>query len=184
VRSALPHAADVLARKPLSTLFSSCIACCEHSTVFGQCAWLRQTATTGKASPQFYDVPAPMQEVQGALNWLAINLDPEHPAKFDNSCVSHFETTIRVLGGFLSAFHLLDGDQRMLALAIDVGLRLLAAFTTNDGLPHNVVCFDNLTSQDAAWTQEVSLSEATTLSLEFGYLARVRIHHATTHKGA
>ena len=87
--------------------------------------------------------------------------------------MSHFETTIRILGGLLSAFHLLDGNATVLSAAIDTGLRLLAAFASSDGLPHNVVSMGGLTGSDARWTTELSLSEATTLSLEFDYLSRV-----------
>lgn len=54
-----------------------------------------------------------------------------------------FETTIRVLGGLLSGHVLLDADPGiapeydglLLALAADLGERLLAAFKTPSGLP-------------------------------------------------
>ena len=115
-----------------------------------------------------------MQEVVEAVEWLERTLDPAHPFKAEDDNVAHFETTIRVLAGLLAAFHLLDGKQSILALAIDVGLRLLAAFDTEEGLPRNVVSMGGLEASDAGWTTQVSLSEATTLSLEFGYLARVR----------
>lgn len=48
--------------------------------------------------------------------------------------VSFFETTIRVLGGLLSAFEF-SGDQVFLDKARDLGDRLLAAFDTPSGYP-------------------------------------------------
>ena len=62
-----------------------------------------------------------------------------------NSQVSFFETTIRVVGGFLAAFHL-DGekDRRLLIKAKEVADRLLPAFETSLGFPRAIV---NLHSQ-------------------------------------
>ena len=112
-----------------------------------------------------------LQEAQEAIAWVKSSFKPSSPRKRDGT--STFETTIRVLAGLLSVFHLLDGDQDMLAAAIETGLRLLAAFTTLDGVPHNIVDLTELQGSDALWTRDISLSEATTLSLEFGYFARV-----------
>jgi mannosidase alpha-like ER degradation enhancer 1 len=61
-----------------------------------------------------------------------------------------FETTIRVLGGLLSAhifanrtgqpFHLPWYKGELLSLAHDLGNRLLSAFSTPTGLPYARVC--------------------------------------------
>ena len=49
--------------------------------------------------------------------------------------VNLFETTIRVLGGLLAAFHLSAGDQMFLFKAADLGSRLAAAFGSDTGAP-------------------------------------------------
>ena len=49
--------------------------------------------------------------------------------------VSVFETTIRVLGGFLAAYELSD-HPLYLRLAVDLGDRLLGAYSTMSGIPH------------------------------------------------
>jgi hypothetical protein len=174
--------------RPHSCLFCFLICCLRHS----RCGTDKQPPTKGRRLPgrhkaasvqlcrfrhfcSFHSIGQSLpivQEAERAISWIESSLDPGHPAKSDDN-VSHFETTIRILAGLLSAFHLLNGDSRILPVAIDTGMRLLAAFSSPDGIPRNNVDMRNLTSFDAAWTTEVSLSEATTLSLEFGYLARV-----------
>ena len=114
-----------------------------------------------------------MQDVAKAVDWIEHYLDPARPNK-DNDYVSHFETTIRVLGGLLSAWHLHGAHAPLLGAAIDTGMRLLCAYNNGDGLPSNVVSMGDLISQDAAWTAAVSLAEVTTLTLEFNVLAQVR----------
>ena len=47
--------------------------------------------------------------------------------------VNLFETTIRVLGGLLAAFHLSGGDQLFLAKAAELGIRLEPAFDSPSG---------------------------------------------------
>ncbi len=47
--------------------------------------------------------------------------------------VNLFETTIRVLGGLLAAFHLSAGDQALLYKAADLGARLAVAFGSESG---------------------------------------------------
>src|SRR5205823_7179845 len=49
--------------------------------------------------------------------------------------VKNFEITIRLLGGLLSSYQL-TGDKRLLALAEDLGNRLLPAFDSPTGLPY------------------------------------------------
>ena len=48
--------------------------------------------------------------------------------------VQNFEVTIRLLGGLLSSYQL-TGDKRLLALAEDLGTRLLPAFESPTGMP-------------------------------------------------
>ncbi|KAF0686062.1 Aste57867_22124 [Aphanomyces stellatus] len=73
-----------------------------------------------------------------------------HTVSFDRDVtVSVFETTIRVVGGLLSAHMLaISGSVgtihktyqgELLDLAVDVGTRLLPAFNTKTGIPHGVM---------------------------------------------
>ena len=52
--------------------------------------------------------------------------------------VSAFETTIRLVGGLLSAYEL-DGDKKFLTLAQDLADRLAPAFDTPTGMPYRFV---------------------------------------------
>jgi mannosidase alpha-like ER degradation enhancer 2 len=49
--------------------------------------------------------------------------------------VKHFEIVIRLLGGLLSSYQI-TGDPKLLALADDLGTRLLPAFDSPTGLPY------------------------------------------------
>ncbi len=85
--------------------------------------------------------------------------------------VKNFEITIRVLGGLLSAYQL-TGDARLLALADELGRRLLPAFDSPTGMPYMYV---NLRTGQARGADS-NPAEIGTLLLEFGTLARL------THK--
>ena len=63
-----------------------------------------------------------------ARGWVAkdLKLDPD-------VAVNLFETTIRVLGGLLAAFHLSSGDKVMLYKAASLAVRLLPAFGSESG---------------------------------------------------
>lgn len=82
--------------------------------------------------------------------------------------VSHFETTIRVLGGLLSAYQL-TGDERLLKLADDLATRMLPVFDSPTGLPWPKV---NLRTGKPGGS-ETNPAEAGTLILEYGTLARL-----------
>lgn len=82
--------------------------------------------------------------------------------------VQNFEVTIRLLGGLISGYQL-TGDRRLLALAEDLGRRLLPAFDSPTGLPYRYV---NL--RTGKTRGEVSNpAETGTLLVEFGALARL-----------
>jgi mannosyl-oligosaccharide alpha-1,2-mannosidase len=100
-----------------------------------------------------------------AKDWVRDHLSFDH-----TGTVSFFETTIRELGGLLSAYDL-SGDQVFLDKAQDLGNRLASAFSTPTGLPKGQV---NLQSSSAAggWTGSNSvLAELGTVQLEFNYLS-------------
>ena len=82
--------------------------------------------------------------------------------------VKNFEITIRVLGGLLSA-HQMTGDPRLLALADDLGRRLLPAFDSPTGMPY---MFVNLATGKTRGA-ESNPAEIATLILEFGTLSRL-----------
>jgi Glycosyl hydrolase family 47 len=91
----------------------------------------------------------------------SLNFDRDFP-------VQVFEITIRELGGLLSAYQL-DGDPRFLALARDLGTRLLPAFGSPTGMPYRFV---NL--RTGAVSGPVSNpAEVGTLMLEFGTLSQL-----------
>ena len=82
--------------------------------------------------------------------------------------VKNFEITIRLLGGLLSGYQL-SGDQRLLALAEDLGKRLLPAFNSPTGLPYVMV---NLRSGEVK-NPPTNPAETGTLLLEFGTLSKL-----------
>jgi mannosidase alpha-like ER degradation enhancer 2 len=82
--------------------------------------------------------------------------------------VQNFEITIRHLGGLLSAYQL-TGDRRLLALAEDLGTRLLPAFDSPTGIPYRFV---NLKTGKVRGNV-TNPAEAGTLLIEFGALARL-----------
>lgn len=72
-------------------------------------------------------------EFDEAKKWIETSLN------FDqNKDVSLFETTIRVLGGLLSAYHL-TGEKIFLQKAEDIGSRLTGAFNEQNPIPYSDV---------------------------------------------
>ncbi|HKS93588.1 MAG TPA: glycoside hydrolase family 47 protein, partial [Gammaproteobacteria bacterium] len=82
--------------------------------------------------------------------------------------VKVFEVNIRLLGGLLSGYEL-TGDKRLLALADDLGTRLLPAFNSPTGMPYRYV---NLRT-GAVRGVDSNPAETGTLILEFGMLSRL-----------
>ncbi|XP_044967709.1 mannosyl-oligosaccharide 1,2-alpha-mannosidase MNS3 isoform X2 [Hordeum vulgare subsp. vulgare] len=126
--------------------------------------------------------------VSEASKWIEDNLMKKISEKGQ---VNLFETTIRVLGGLLSAYHLSGGDQagggdsgiavtpnktnpdRLLAVSKDLADRLLLAFTSSpSAIPFSDVVLRDR-SAHASPDGLSSTSEATTLQLEFSYLSRI-----------
>jgi mannosyl-oligosaccharide alpha-1,2-mannosidase len=92
----------------------------------------------------------------------------------DVGAVSVFETTIRSLGGLLSAYDL-SGDPVFLEKADDLGSRLIHAFETPNGIPYGQTELRGGKSYNAKWQKNKAVvAEAGTLQLEFRFLA-----HAT-----
>jgi mannosidase alpha-like ER degradation enhancer 2 len=82
--------------------------------------------------------------------------------------VKNFEITIRLLGGLLSSYEL-TGDKRLLALAEDLGERLLPAFNSPTGMPY---VFVNLRTGMVRGA-ESNPAEIGSLLLEFGTLSKL-----------
>jgi mannosyl-oligosaccharide alpha-1,2-mannosidase len=87
--------------------------------------------------------------------------------------VCFFETTIRYVGGLLSAYDL-TGDKLFLDKAKELADYLLPAFNTNTGIPKSHINLHTQALSSHQWTGYASiLSEVGSLQLEFAYLS----HH-------
>ncbi|XP_037340724.2 endoplasmic reticulum mannosyl-oligosaccharide 1,2-alpha-mannosidase isoform X1 [Pungitius pungitius] len=107
------------------------------------------------------------EEFAEARDWV------EKELSFDkNVDVNLFETTIRVLGGLLSTFHL-TGDQLFLEKAKDLGSRLMPAFKTPSKIPFSDVNIGKGTAHPPRWTSDSTLAEVTSIQLEFRELSRL-----------
>lgn len=82
--------------------------------------------------------------------------------------VKNFEIAIRMLGGLLSSYEL-TGDKRLLALAEDLGRRLLPVFDSPTGMPYVNVNLKTGAVRDT----ETNPAEVGTLILEFGTLSKL-----------
>jgi hypothetical protein len=82
------------------------------------------------------------------------------------------QTTIRILGGLLTAHHLSGGDPIFLEKAQELGNRILPVFETPSGLPLSLI---NLHLQEGVPDLDnngyASTAEAATIQLEFRYLS-------------
>ncbi|KAJ7233609.1 glycoside hydrolase [Mycena haematopus] len=109
------------------------------------------------------------QEYSRASDWVRSSLSFDRDGR--SKCFNTFETTIRVLGGLLSAHHL-SSDDMYLRHAVDLADRMLPVFDTPSGLPFTSVDLATRVGiPDAA--NHISTAEATTLQLEFRDLAQL-----------
>lgn len=128
--------------------------------------------------------------VSDAGNWI----DRELPGRLaGQGYVNLFETTIRVLGGLLSAYHLSGGGGADLALAggavraqgrgpppevylkraEDLGERLMSAFSSSTAVPFSDVHLANREGKPAQFDGgSSSTAEVATLGMEFCYLSK------------
>ena len=82
--------------------------------------------------------------------------------------VQNFEITIRLLGGLLSSYQI-SGDKRLLALADDLGTRLLPVFNSSTGMPYRFVNLKTGKTSDPVSNP----AETGTLLIEFGTLSKL-----------
>jgi len=86
--------------------------------------------------------------------------------------VNLFETTIRVLGGLLSAHHL-SGERIFLTKAEELGSLLVVGFKTPSGVPFSDVNLRSHTAHGPQWNPDSTTSEVSTVQLEFRDLSRL-----------
>ncbi|CAO2206226.1 unnamed protein product [Urochloa humidicola] len=102
------------------------------------------------------------EEFKKARDWVAESLD------FDKDYdASVFETTIRVVGGLLSAYDL-SADKIFLEKARDITDRLLPAWDTSSGIPYNRINLAHGQASNPGWNGGSSiLADSGTEQLEF-----------------
>lgn len=101
------------------------------------------------------------EEFKEASEWVRNKLD------FNvNKDVNLFETTIRVMGGLLSAYHL-SQDALFLDKAIDLANRLMPGFRSASGIPYSDVNLQTGHAHAPSWGQDSTVSEVSTVQLEF-----------------
>ncbi|KAF9582875.1 mannosyl-oligosaccharide alpha-1,2-mannosidase [Lunasporangiospora selenospora] len=106
------------------------------------------------------------KEFQEAKAWVKDELDFEKDAE-----VNLFETTIRVLGGLLSAYDLSSKDPVFLQKAVDLADRLMAAFESPTGIPFASVHLKERRGVPSHDGGSSSTAEVSTIQLEFKYLS-------------
>ncbi|XP_034154882.2 mannosidase, alpha, class 1B, member 1b [Pangasianodon hypophthalmus] len=107
------------------------------------------------------------KEFEEARQWVATQLSFEK-----NVDVNLFESTIRILGGLLSTYHL-TGDALFLDKAKDIGSRLMPAFSTPSKIPYSDVNIGSGVAHPPRWTSDSTVAEVTTTQLEFRELSRL-----------
>uniref|UniRef100_A0A8C9TEP8 alpha-1,2-Mannosidase n=1 Tax=Scleropages formosus TaxID=113540 RepID=A0A8C9TEP8_SCLFO len=107
------------------------------------------------------------EEFEEARKWVATEL-----SFFRNVDVNLFETTIRILGGLLSTYHL-TGDSLFLDKAKDIGSRLMPAFSTPSKIPYSDVNIGKGVAHPPRWTSDSTVAEVASIQLEFRELSRL-----------
>jgi mannosyl-oligosaccharide alpha-1,2-mannosidase len=128
--------------------------------------WLHQGGTIVDSLDTLW-IMGLKEEFDEGVAWVKTSLS------FSGS-VSFFETTIRVLGGLLSAYEF-SGDKALLDKARDIGDRLLNAFKTPSGMPWAQIDLGSGSGSAATWTGgQLILAEIGTVQMEFTTLSRHR----------
>ncbi|HCA78862.1 MAG TPA: glycoside hydrolase family 47 [Bacteroidetes bacterium] len=103
------------------------------------------------------------EEADATREYIVSNLSFDH-----DIYVKNFEITIRLLGGLLSNYQL-TGDKRLLAMADDLGRRLMPVFKSPTGIPYVDV---NLKTGEVR-NSRTNPAEVGTLIIEFGTLSKL-----------
>ncbi|CAL9009420.1 unnamed protein product [Prunus brigantina] len=102
------------------------------------------------------------EQFQKAREWVANSLDFNKDYE-----ASVFETTIRVVGGLLSAYDLSE-DKVFLDKARDIADRLLPAWDSPSGIPYNIINLAHGRPHNPSWTGgESILADSGTEQVEF-----------------
>ncbi|XP_069478835.1 mannosyl-oligosaccharide 1,2-alpha-mannosidase IC isoform X2 [Ambystoma mexicanum] len=106
---------------------------------------------------------------QDAKDWVETSLDLNVHGE-----ASLFEINIRYVGGLLSAYYL-TGEEIFREKAIELGDKLLPAFSTPTGIPRGIINLGNGMSWSWGWASAGSsiLAEFGTLHLEFVQLSEI-----------
>ncbi|XP_006878467.1 PREDICTED: LOW QUALITY PROTEIN: mannosidase, alpha, class 1B, member 1 [Chrysochloris asiatica] len=107
------------------------------------------------------------KEFEEARKWVSQKLQFQKDVD-----VNLFESTIRILGGLLSTYHL-TGDSLFLEKAKDFGNRLLPAFRTPSKIPFSYVNIGTGSAHPPRWTSDSTVAEVTSIQLEFRELSRL-----------
>ncbi|XP_064165085.1 endoplasmic reticulum mannosyl-oligosaccharide 1,2-alpha-mannosidase isoform X2 [Anguilla rostrata] len=107
------------------------------------------------------------EEFQEARKWVETELSFSK-----NVDVNLFESTIRIMGGLLSTYHL-TGDSLFFDKAKDLGSRLMPAFSTPSKVPYSDVNLGKGTAHPPRWTTDSTVAEVTSIQLEFRELSRL-----------
>ncbi|KAF9178932.1 mannosyl-oligosaccharide alpha-1,2-mannosidase [Haplosporangium sp. Z 11] len=105
-------------------------------------------------------------EFQEAKTWVKNELDFDTDGE-----INLFETTIRVLGGLLSAYDQSGQDPVFLHKAVDLADRLMGGFDTVSGIPYASVHLKERRGVPGHDRGISSTSEVSSLQLEFKYLS-------------
>ncbi|XP_036414603.1 mannosyl-oligosaccharide 1,2-alpha-mannosidase IA isoform X2 [Colossoma macropomum] len=118
------------------------------------------------------------EDYQEAKEWVHNNLDLN-----SNGEASLFEVNIRYVGGLLSAYYL-TGDEVFKQKVLELGEKLLPAFSTPTGIPRGVINLGSGTSWSWGWASAGSsiLAEFGTLHLEFVHLSELSGNPIYTEK--
>ncbi|XP_008333817.1 endoplasmic reticulum mannosyl-oligosaccharide 1,2-alpha-mannosidase isoform X2 [Cynoglossus semilaevis] len=107
------------------------------------------------------------EEFEEAKAWVATELSFNK-----NVDVNLFESTIRILGGLLSTYHLTK-DELFLDKAKDIGSRLMPAFNTPSKIPYSDVNIGKGIAHPPRWTSDSTVAEVASIQLEFRELSRL-----------
>ncbi|KAF6773132.1 hypothetical protein AHF37_07613 [Paragonimus kellicotti] len=130
--------------------------------------WMQSLLTMIDALDTFWIMDLNLEYTQ-IRHWISYRLH----FNTNNDHINVFETTIRILGGLLSAYTL-SQDEMFLNKAKLLGSILIKAFKNNSALPMTDLNWATKTATLPSWTHHhLSLAEVSTLQLEFNELSKL-----------
>lgn len=107
------------------------------------------------------------EEFKNSTEYIVSEFDFKKPVS-----VSVFETTIRCVGGLLSAYEL-GGDTRLIDKAKELADLLLPSFNSGSGLPYGRINLETGATSNHKWARGSVLAEIGSMQLEFQYLSKL-----------